>query len=131
MADKYMELAVCGLHMRGMELEHQLLDLGGRFKACCKTGPHYRMKVVPGKPEKPFLTYCLDGSSLEVEVWELPVENMGVFLAGVPSPLALGKVRLESGEVVGFVGQAGYGDDYKDISEYGGWANYRKTMKEN
>ena len=124
MKDEYIEIAVCGLHMRGLELNHQLTDLGAYFVREDKTDPCYRMKVIPQEVQKPFLMYSQDGFSLAVEVWKIPESKLGLFLAGIPAPLGLGKIRLESGEVIGFTGQAGYGNDYADISEYGGWSNY-------
>ena len=88
------------------------------------------MKLLPGDVEKPFLMYSDNGKELTVEVWSIPVANLGVFLTGIPSPLGLGKIKLVSKEIIGFVGQAGYGDGYKDISSYGGWSGYVLSKKE-
>lgn len=123
--EKCVSLAVCGLHMRGLALNHQLTDLGASYQESIFTAPGYRMKLIEGTIEKPFLSACEDGYSFEVEIWKIPVSRLGEFLIGIPAPLALGKIRLSDGrEVTGFIGQAGYEQKLKDISEYGGWKNY-------
>lgn len=128
--EEYIEIAVCGLHMRGLSLNYQLTTLDAEFEREDKTTPSYRMKVIPGENEKPFLMYDEKGFSLLVEVWRIPVSKLGNFLAGIPAPLGLGKIMLASGEVIGFVGQAGFGKEFLDISEYGGWTNYINAKKD-
>ena len=130
MKDAYIELAVCGLHMRGYQLNHQLTELNAVYDRKDKTLPFYRMKVIPGDIEKPFLMYHEKGFPIAVEVWRIPAGNLGSFLAGIPIPLGLGKISLQSGDVIGFVGQAGYGEDYKDISVYEGWETYISRQRD-
>lgn len=128
--EEYVELAVCGLHMRGYSLNYQLLELGAGFVRDDKTKDCYRIKVHYDNIEKPFLMYSEHGKEIQVEVWRIPVDKLGRFMAGIPSPLSLGKIKLTKDEVIGFIGQAGYGDDYKDITSYGGWAGYISSRKE-
>lgn len=128
--EEYIEIAVCGLHMRGLSLNYQLTDLHAEFDREENTSPTYRMRVIPGAMEKPFLMYDEKGFSLLVEVWRIPVSKLGNFLAGIPAPLGLGRIKLTSKEVIGFVGQAGFGNNYVDISEYGGWAKYINAKKD-
>jgi allophanate hydrolase len=62
------------------------------------------------------------GSALDLEVWALPTESVGGFLSGIPAPLGLGKVELESGELVtGFVCEAYAARSAQDITHLGGW----------
>ena len=69
-----------------------------------------------------------DGERLELEVWALPTEQVGSFLAGIPAPLGLGKIELESGVwVTGFICEGYAVDGAADISSYGGWRAYLKA----
>jgi len=53
---------------------------------------------------------------------------VGSFLAGVSSPLALGKVELEDGErVTGFVCESHALAAAEDITTHGGWRAYLQT----
>ena len=109
MADDKMQLAVCGLHMRGQKLEHQLTDLGGTFLKACKSGPVYEMFAITdpsNKTCKPGMIAVgtAKGRAIEMEVWKLPVDNLGRFFLQVPPPLGLGTVCLEDGSSVkGFI----------------------------
>ena len=53
------------------------------------------------------------------------MEHLGSFAAGIPAPLGIGKVELETGAVVcGFIceGYAAFGAT--DITGFGGWRAY-------
>lgn len=71
-------------------------------------------------------------SSIEMEIWEMPVENFGYFMTLVPPPLGIGSVELENGSYVkGFICEAWVmeaalqGDPYcKEITKYGGWLRF-------
>ncbi len=67
------------------------------------------------------------GAAVEVEVWELPNQELGSFLTGIPAPLGLGKVQLADGRwETGFICEP-YGlDGAQDITELGGWRTYLK-----
>ena len=41
-----MQLAVCGLHLRGQPLNHQVVELGGEFVRACRSSAHYRMYAI-------------------------------------------------------------------------------------
>ena len=63
-----------------------------------------------------------------MEVWSLPVANVGRFLAGIGPPLGLGNVQLADRSFVkGFICEAGPValDRAKDISTFKGWRAYR------
>lgn len=121
------QVAVCGLHMRGYPLEKQLLDRGGRFLRETTTAPKYRLLKLPTTPAKPgLLKQVSGGAPIGLEVWELPLAAFGSFVAGIPSPLGIGKVELADGtEVSGFVceGYAADWPDAVDVTSFGSWRN--------
>ena len=48
------EVVVCGAHLRGLPLNHQLLGLGARFVRAAATAPCYRLYALPGpEPRRP------------------------------------------------------------------------------
>lgn len=53
------ELAVCGLHLRGQPLNHQLTDLGASFVRTSRSSPHYRLFALPAKVR---VVYSLSGA---------------------------------------------------------------------
>jgi allophanate hydrolase len=118
-------LAVVGAHLRGQPLNHQLTGRGARLVAATRTSADYRLHRLPGTvPPKPGLVRApgQGAVAIEVEVWELGEREFGSFVAEVPPPLAIGTVRLESGdEVAGFVCEPGALDGAEDISHHGGW----------
>ena len=57
------------------------------------------------------------GAAIEVEVWDVPVAEFGSFVAGVPAPLAIGKLELADGSwVSGFVCESVGLDGADDIT---------------
>ncbi|MDF2936643.1 MAG: allophanate hydrolase [Paenibacillaceae bacterium] len=118
-----MELAVCGLHMRGFPLERQLIDCGAAFVRQDWTHPSYRLLRLDTIPPKPGLIRSGQGGSIELEVWRIPVHRLGEFIRKVPAPLGLGKIRLRSGdEITGFLCEPYVEQSSEDITRYGGWA---------
>ncbi|MFS0725502.1 allophanate hydrolase [Paenibacillus sp. 1P07SE] len=120
-------VAVCGLHMRGLPLEKQMLEHGARFLRETETAPRYRLYKLPTVPAKPGLVkQPAGGVPITVEVWEMPLERFGSFAALIPGPLGIGKVELADGsEVPGFIceGYAAAGGlgEPADVSHFGGW----------
>lgn len=128
----YQRLAVCGAHMQGLGLNHQLRSRGGYLVQATSTAPRYRLFALPGgPPQRPgMVRVAQDGAAVELEVWALPTEQLGSFIAGIPAPLGLGKVELESGEVVtGFLCEAYAAAGALDITRYGGWRAYLEAAK--
>jgi allophanate hydrolase len=69
------------------------------------------------------------GARITVEVWEMPVEHYGSFVALIPSPLGIGTVALEDGtQVQGFVCEPIATEGAQDISHLGGWRNYIASL---
>lgn len=120
------KLAVCGLHMKGMELESQLIELDSKFIGAAKTKAAYKMIKLNTIPEKPGLIRVENGGkSIEVELYDIPVENLGKFMMNVNSPLAIGNIELENGEIVkGFICEDYIENECEDISDYLSFKKY-------
>lgn len=108
LASGKMLLAVCGLHLRGQPLNHQLTSLSSTFVREVQSAPEYRLYAftdATGKT-KPGMVAVADGSgtAVHLEVWEMPIQNFGHFMLQVPPPLGIGTVKLEDGgSVKGFI----------------------------
>jgi allophanate hydrolase len=129
--DGYVPLAVCGAHMQGLPLNHQLRDRGGYWLQTTTTAPRYRLFALPdGPPLRPgMMRVQQEGARIEVEVWALPTEQVGSFIAAIPAPLGLGKIELDSGALVtGFLCEGYVSQGATDITGYGGWRDYVKAV---
>ncbi|MEK5161054.1 allophanate hydrolase [Paenibacillus sp. FSL R5-0527] len=125
------ELAVCGLHMRGFPLEKQLLECGASFLRPDRTAPCYRLIRLQSNPPKPGLIRSAPGSSIELEVWRIPLHRLGEFIRKVPAPLGLGKIELHNGsEVTGFLCEPYAEPGGEDITRYGGWAAAERSRSQ-
>lgn len=130
MTKKMFKVAVCGAHMTGLPLNSQLINLGGEFVLATKTAPHYKLYKLNGfTPERPgLLRVAKNGTAIALEVWQLPTEHYGDFVAGVPAPLGFGTLTLDDGTLVnGFMCEAYATEDATDISQLGGWRAYLAT----
>ncbi|MBC2604073.1 allophanate hydrolase [Puniceicoccus vermicola] len=116
-------VVVCGAHMKGLPLNHQLTDLGATFLEETATDSVYRFYALEGEPARPALVRQAEGgSTILVEVWSLPLKNLGKFLKGIGQPLGLGKVTLVGGrEEVGFIGEACAVEGAQEITDLGSW----------
>ncbi len=126
----FIEIAVCGAHMEGLPLNHQLRDRGGFFIRAVRTMPHYRLYALPGgPPHRPGLLRVRNGGAMiDVEVWAIRLADFGSFLEGVSEPLGIGKIELEDGEkVLGFLCESCAADGSTDITASGGWRTYLKA----
>ena len=126
----YIPLAVCGAHLTGQPLNHQLTGAGAFLIEACRTAAEYKFYALAGtKPAKPGLVrVAAGGAAIEVEVWAVPLTTFGAFVAAVPPPLAIGTCRLDSGrEVKSFVCEPWAVADAEDITALGGWRKYLQT----
>jgi allophanate hydrolase len=126
-ASDRLRLVVCGAHLSGLALNHELTSRGARRVAATRTAPRYRLYALPGgPPARPGLVRADNGgAAIEVEVWELPLAEVGGFLAGVPAPLAIGRVELEGGaREAGFLCEGYAVAGAQDITALGGWRAY-------
>lgn len=124
-------IAVVGAHLSGLPLNGQLLERGAWLRAATRTAPKYRLHALPGsRPPKPGLLRVAEGgTSIEVEVWELPLSAVGSFLSLVPAPLGIGQVELADGHMVhGFLCEAHALAGAPDISAFGGWRAYLASL---
>lgn len=123
-----MELAVCGAHMADLPLNWQLTDRDGAFVRAAKTSANYKFYALAGgPPERPGLVRTEGSGSqpIGLEIWSLPIDHVGSFLGGIPSPLGLGSVELDDGSYVkGFICEASGTAGARDISEFGDWRTY-------
>jgi allophanate hydrolase len=130
--DAHISVAVVGAHLSGMPLNHQLTARGARLLGRARTAPHYRLYLLSGaKPPKPGLVHSADASgyAIEVELWSMPVAGMGLLMAEIPSPLAIGTIELEDGRNVhGFVCESHAVAGARDISDFGGWRGFIATQ---
>jgi allophanate hydrolase len=85
------------------------------------------LETVPPKPGL-IRDPRFNGPGIEIEVWAVPENEFGGFVAEVPSPLAIGSVMLDDGSTVkGFIcEQAGISKD-EEITRFGSWRNYLKS----
>ncbi len=122
------EIAVVGAHMRGMALNAEIVRLDGRFDRAATTSADYRFYALAGGPPKrPGLLRVADGEGrpIEAEVWSLPADGFGQFVATVPAPLCIGTVRLADGtRPKGFLVEPEGIRGARDITSLGGWRAY-------
>jgi allophanate hydrolase len=118
-------VAVVGAHLSGQPLNWQLTQRRGRLLKNAKTEACYRFYALPGtQPLKPGLVReeGFHGPSIEVEVWAVPEDEFGGFVAAVPPPLTIGNVRLSDGDTVKcFLCEPYALAGATEITQFGGW----------
>lgn len=115
-------VVVFGAHMSGLPLNGVLQGLGARFLRPVRTAARFRMVALPGEIPRPGVVHADDGASLPGELWQFSPAALGAFLAGLPSPMTLGRIELDDGtEAVGFGCANPSGPD---ITGFGGWRAY-------
>ena len=122
-----MPLAVVGAHLSGMPLNGQLTERGATLLCATTTSPRYRLHALPGTvPPKPGLQRSPGGgTAIALEVWSVPLAQVGSFLALIPPPLGLGSVELADGSWVhGFICEGHALANVEDVSRHGGWRAY-------
>lgn len=123
-------VAVCGAHLSGLPLNHQLTTRGARFQAAVNSAPVYKLYALPGGPPlRPGMVRVAEGgAAIAMEVWELPATEFGSFVAGIPAPLGIGTVQLEDGSTVqGFVCESLAAAQAEDITHHGGWRAFLQS----
>ena len=120
-----MALAVCGAHMDGLPLNHELRDRGGQLLRKARTAACYRLFALSGGRRPGLLRVSEGGAPIEVEVWGIRAADFGSFMRAIPGPLGIGTVELEDGECVpGFLCEAHALEHAEDITRYGSWRDY-------
>jgi allophanate hydrolase len=123
----YVPLAVCGAHLTGQPLNFQLIGAGAFLIEACQTSSNYRLYALSGTvPPKPGLVFAPEGGSpIDVEVWAVPENTFGRFVAAIPPPLAIGTCTLSSGrQVKSFVCEPWALSQATEITHLGGWTQY-------
>jgi allophanate hydrolase len=127
------KVAVVGAHLSGMPLNTQLTERGATLVRSAETAADYRFFALPGTvPPKPGLLRVAPGTGTRIalEIWDMPLEHYGSFVALVPAPLAIGTLQLaDGGAVQGFVCEAQATAGAQDISHLGGWRAYLASLQ--
>jgi allophanate hydrolase len=126
-AQDCLAIAVCGAHMTGLPLNHQLTERGAYLLRSTRSAPAYRLYALPGgPPQRPgMIRVAADGVSIELEVWAVPLHAVGGFISSIPSPLGIGRIDLITGDsVAGFLCESYAIQASGDISAYGGWRSF-------
>jgi gamma-glutamylcyclotransferase (GGCT)/AIG2-like uncharacterized protein YtfP len=125
---KTLKLAVNGTLMKGLELNENLLNVGATFVQETQTEAAYKLFSI-NDVHPAMLRVPEGGVSVAVEVWSVPLAGLSKILTQEPAGLAIGKVKLDDGEIVlGVIGESICCDSGKEITEYGGWRDYIKTI---
>ncbi|CAB4253695.1 similar to Saccharomyces cerevisiae YBR208C DUR1,2 Urea amidolyase, contains both urea carboxylase and allophanate hydrolase activities, degrades urea to CO2 and NH3 [Maudiozyma barnettii] len=129
----YIKLAVIGAHLKDLPLHWQLEKVNATFISETKTSRNYKLYALPrnGPILKPGLRRVAENtpgsSSIALEIYAVPTELFGQFIAMVPEPLGIGSVELENGEwIKSFICEE-FGYDAEgsvDITLYGGFKAY-------
>lgn len=123
-----MTIAVCGAHMDGLPLNKDLLSRDATFKTKTISAPSYKFYALAGGPiKKPGMVRCeaRQGGKIEMELWDMPMEHFGSFMATIPSPLGIGSVELSDGSFVkGFVCEAVGTKGAEDITQLASWRKF-------
>ncbi|SFR65025.1 allophanate hydrolase [Marinobacter daqiaonensis] len=125
--DGTIDVLVCGAHLTGLPLNHQLTERNAVLMETTETAPAYRMYLLAGGPPlRPGLVRDPGpGIALPVEIWRLPADRFGSFVAGIPAPLGIGKVELADGRwVPGFICEPIGLEGAEDITHLGGWRGF-------
>jgi len=114
-----------------MPLNRELTASGARFLEESATAADYRLFLLPGAPAKPgLLRVDGDGAAIAVELWAMPADAFGRFVATVPPPLSIGTLTLADGRTVkGFLVEAAATAGARDISAFGGWRAFMAQAK--
>ncbi|GAB1264404.1 allophanate hydrolase [Aurantivibrio infirmus] len=120
-------VVVCGAHLEGLPLNWQLKERGATFIESTTTYPAYRFYALAGGP--PFRPGLIrdeqSGAAIDVEVWSVPREEFGSFVAEIPQPLGIGKVQLADGRwESGFICEPCGLEGAKEITELKSWKHY-------
>jgi gamma-glutamylcyclotransferase (GGCT)/AIG2-like uncharacterized protein YtfP len=121
-------LAVNGTLMRGLALNHNLLAVDGEFVRETTTEPSYRLWSIDDR-HPAMVRVTSGGAAVAVEVWSVPPAGLASILANEPAGLTIGKVRLADGSVVlGVLGESVLCESQTEITRFGGWRAYIRTV---
>jgi allophanate hydrolase len=121
-------MAVVGAQLSGQPLNLDLTERRARLLKSCRTAPGYRLYALD-TTRLPKAGLVRDdefhGPGIEVEVWAVPEEQFGGFVAGVPAPLGIGNAVLDDGTSVKCIICEPYAvAGATEITRFGGWRHY-------
>ncbi len=117
-------VAVNGTLMRGLELNGNMLKVGGVFVREDQTDAHYRLWSINDK-HPGMVRVSEGGTSVALEVWELPMASFASLLLSEPAGLCIGKVKLTDGsDMLGVLAEPWLTEGQKEITEMGSWRKY-------
>ena len=126
--DGYIEVAVFGAHLSGLPLNRELEAHHARLVRSVRTADTYRLYLLPGGPPlRPGLVRVAPGAgaTIEAEIWAMPADAFGRFVAAIPAPLGIGTVALSDGTCVkGFLAEQAGVAGARDITRFGGWRSF-------
>ena len=128
----WISIAVVGAHLSGEPLHHQLTDLGAQFVRATRTAAAYALYALANTtPAKPGLARVATGGvPIDLEVWSLSPAAFGAFVARIPAPLCIGRIELDdASSVSGFLCESHALAGARDISRFGGWREYRRSLR--
>lgn len=121
-------LAVNGTLMRGLKLNDNLVQAGAIFVRDDATAPCYRLWSIDDRHPAMIRTTDGTGTSVLLEVWDIPLVGLAGVLAKEPAGLAIGKVLLADGtEMLGVLGEPFLVEGQREITEFAGWRAYAAT----
>lgn len=126
------EICVVGAHLSGMALNPELQRAGGALCRAGPTEPCYRLfALAGGPPRRPGLLRVAPGTgaAIATEVWSLPEDGFGRFVAAIPAPLCIGTLRLADGTTPkGFLVEPEGLHGAEEITRFGGWRAYIASL---
>ncbi len=123
------ELAVNGTLMRGLELNDNLRQVGAVFVRETLTAPLYRLWSIDDR-HPAMIRMKEGGRSIDLEIWSLPLGGLAQILQQEPAGLCIGKIKLaDNSEVLGVLGEPFLCEGKQEITDFGGWRNYTKSLR--
>lgn len=125
MPGQQVEVVVCGAHLQGQPLNWQLTERGAHLVKLCQSANCYRLYALSDGKRPAMMRSAEGGQSIEVEVWSMPAEHFGSFVAAIPAPLGIGKVELEDGSwKSGFICESSGLAGATEITGFGAWRRW-------
>lgn len=117
-------IAVNGTLMRGLELNENLTSIGAKFIREDKTDSCYRLWSI-NDVHPAMIRTSEKGCTVDLEIWEVPVEKIASLLLSEPAGLSIGKVVLIDKSIcLGVIGEPFLCENQREITEFGGWRSY-------
>jgi hypothetical protein len=101
-----------------------MISAGAKFVREDHTAASYRLFSIDDR-HPAMLRTPGEGTSVALEVWEVPVEGLASILLSEPPGLATGQVVLrDSSIVLGVLGEPFLCEGKREITAHGGWRAY-------